>query len=87
MKSGGGKASQAKKKGKKITVANATITIPLAKSQELSFKLTKKGSKLLRKRGKLKLKVTVTAKIGTGGPPVTATKKVKIKAPRVSKHH
>jgi hypothetical protein len=70
-----------KKKGKKITVATTT-TIPLATSQKLSFKLTKKGSKVLRKRGKLKLKVPVTAKIGTGGPPVSATKTVKIKAPK-----
>jgi hypothetical protein len=81
-KGGGGKASQAKKKGKKLTVANETSTIPLAKSQKLTFKLTKKGSKLLRSRGKLKLKVQVTAQIGTGGPPVAATKKVQIKAPR-----
>ena len=85
-KGGGGKASQAKKKGKKLTVATATATIPLAATQKLSFKLTKKGSKLLRKRGKLKLKVPVTAQIGTGGSPVAATKKVQIKAPR-GKHH
>jgi hypothetical protein len=82
VKGGGGKASQAKKKGKKITVVNASTTVPLAKSKKLSFKLTKRGSKLLRERGKLKLKVKVTARIGTGGPPVKATKKVKIKAPR-----
>jgi hypothetical protein len=87
VKGGGGKASQAKKKkGKKITVATATTTIPLATTGKLSFKLTKKGSKLLRKQGKLKLAVQVTARIGTGGPPVAATEKVRIKAPR-RKHH
>lgn len=86
-KGGGGKASQAKKKkGKKITVATATTTIPLATTGKLSFKLTKKGSKLLRKQGKLKLSVQVTTQIGTGGPPVAAAKKVRIKAPR-HKHH
>jgi hypothetical protein len=78
VKGGGGKASQAKK-GKKRTVATATTTVPLAKTQKLSFKLTRKGSKLLRSRGKLKLKVKVTAQIGTGGPPVAATKKVRVK--------
>jgi hypothetical protein len=87
VKGGGGKASQAKtKKGKKITVATATTTIPLATTGKLSFKLTKKGSKLLRKQGKLKLKVQVTTTIGTGGPPVTKTIKVPIKAPK-RKHH
>jgi hypothetical protein len=79
VKLGGGKASQAKKNGKKLTVATATSTIPLGKSQKLSFRLTRKGSKLLRTRGKLKLSVEVTAQIGTGGPPVAATKKVRVK--------
>ena len=80
VKARGGKASQAKK-GKKLTVARATTTIPLAKSQKLSFRLTRKGSKLLLKRGKLKLSIKVTAQVGKG-PTVAATKKVRIKAPR-----
>jgi hypothetical protein len=81
------KAHSSKKKkggGKKITVGNATSTIPLATSQKLSFRLTSKGSKLLRKQGKLKLSVKVTAQVGKG-PTVAATKKVRIKAPR--RHH
>jgi hypothetical protein len=86
VKGGGGKASEAKKKGKKLTVATATSTIPLGKTGKLSFKLTRKGSKLLRARGKLKLSVQVTAQIGTGGPTVTTTKKVRVKPPR-RKHH
>ena len=86
VKRGGGKASQAKKKGKKVRVATATATIPLATTGKLSFKLTRKGSKLLRKRGKLKLAVQVTTQIGAGGPPVVSTKKVRIKAPRSRKH-
>jgi hypothetical protein len=87
VKARGGKASQAKKKkGKKLTVATATTTIPLATTQKLTFKLTRKGSKLLRKRGKLKLSVQVTAQIGTGGPPVATTKKVRVKPSRGKRH-
>jgi hypothetical protein len=82
-KKGGGKASEAKKKGKKkkkaLTVATASPTVPIATTQKLSFPLTKKGSKLLRSKGKLNLKVQVTAKIGNGGPPVTSTLKFTVK--------
>jgi hypothetical protein len=83
---GGKKAGEAKKKRKKLTVASTSTTVPLGTTQKLSFRLTKRGSKLLRARGKLKLKVHVTATIGTGGPPVAKTFKVRIKAPK-HKHH
>jgi hypothetical protein len=69
-----------KKRGKKLTVRPATSTIKLGTTGKLSFVLTPKGAKVLRRRGELKVTIKVTARVGKG-PKVTATKKLLISSP------
>jgi hypothetical protein len=69
-----------KKRGKKLTVRPATSTIKLGTTGKLSFVLTPKGAKVLRRRGELKVSIKVTARVGKG-PKVTAKKKLLISSP------
>jgi hypothetical protein len=75
VKKGKGHSSK-KGKSKKVT----TTTVPLGTTKKLSFKLSPKAAKRLRKQGALKLSVKVTAQVGKG-PTVKKTKKLKIKSP------
>jgi hypothetical protein len=68
------------KKTKRIVIGRAHFTIPAGKSKELTFKLNRKGARLLRKLGHLRVTVTVVSRVGHN-KPITTTKKITIKTP------
>jgi hypothetical protein len=71
-------------KTKRLVIGRAHFTIPAGTSKELSLKLNRQGTRLLRKLGRLSVVVTVVARVDHN-KPITATKTVTIKAP-ASKH-
>jgi Tol biopolymer transport system component len=68
-------------KAKRLTIGKAKFTIAAGKKIKLTFKLKSKAARALRKLGRLKAKVVVTARAGTGSP-VTIRKTIKVKRPK-----
>jgi hypothetical protein len=76
-----GAANIANRKPSQVVIARATITITAGKSKKISFSLNQRGLTLLRKLGRLEVKVASTSRVDND-PPITTTKTVLIKAPR-----
>jgi hypothetical protein len=76
-------ASAAKKKRKRrVSVGKVKFTLTAGKAKTVTLKLSKKARKLLAKKGKLKVKITIDAKDAAGNrhvTPKTVTLKVKRK--------
>jgi hypothetical protein len=75
------KAVAAKLKKSKITVAKKTFRIAAGKTQKIVLTLSSKGAKALKRNKKLKIKVTVAAKVGTGTAKTTS-RTITIKQPK-----
>jgi hypothetical protein len=74
----------AAKKSKGSNIDSSSFTVLSGQSQAVTVTLTKKGKKLLRKNGKLKVTTTVSA-TGPNGKPVSAGTAGKIKPPKAKK--
>jgi hypothetical protein len=68
------------KKTRRVVIGRAHFTISAGKSKELTFKLNREGARLLRKLGRLRVKVTVVSRVDHN-KPITTTKTITIKAP------
>jgi hypothetical protein len=67
-------------KTQRPVIGHAHFTISAGKSKELRFTLNRQAARLLRKLGRLRLKVTVVIRVDHN-KPVTAIKTITIKAP------
>ena len=74
-------AASAKKQPKLVTVGKGSAKLANGQSRKLTFKLTAKGKKALKKAKKLKLSVTVVV-TGAGGKKVRVTRTIVVKAPK-----
>jgi hypothetical protein len=74
------------KKTKRLVIGRAHFTIPAGESKELSLKLNRPGARLLRKLGRLRVMVTVVARVDHN-KPITTTKTITIKAPARKHRH
>jgi hypothetical protein len=68
------------KKSKASVLSSASFTVPSGKTQEVIFRLRKRGKKLLRERGKLKVTASVSL-TGPNGKPVTVQTRGKLRYP------
>jgi hypothetical protein len=65
-------------------IASTTVSVKPG-NVKIKVALTPKEKKLLKKKGKLNLKVTITY-TPTGGSPITKTVKITVKAPKKAHH-
>ena len=64
-----------------ISLARTTLRVNAGATLKIAFPLTAKGAKLLRSRGRLAVKVTLSARAGTR-TPVTLVRNITIRRPR-----
>jgi hypothetical protein len=74
----------ANKKAKRVTIGKATITVKPGKSAKLTFKLSKRWTKLLARKKRLKLTVAITPKASAQAAKAT-TRTITVKAPKPKK--
>jgi len=67
--------AHASKVGRKVSAGHARFTVAVGKSKAIAFKLSRRAASMLRKRGRLRIGVEVTARAGTGE---AVSKKVKL---------
>ena len=75
MRSENASAAKVRKNGKSKTLklGKASFSIPAGKTVTVKVKISKKGAKLIRRKGKLKAKVRASATDGRGGTPKVTT--------------
>jgi hypothetical protein len=73
--------ASATKRPKAVTVGRATVLIPARKTRALTVRLTTKGRSLLRRRGTLRLTVTLIA-TASDGTKQTRSRTLTVKRPR-----
>lgn len=66
---------------KKLLVGKRSFSVAPGKTTKVTFKLSKKGARLLRRLKRLKVTVTVVARRGTGAP-VRSVRTIRLKPPR-----
>lgn len=75
------KAVAAAVRKRRLTIAKKTFTIAAGRTQRIVLTLTTKGAKALKRNGKLKVKVAVSAKVGAG-TATAASRIITIKYPK-----
>jgi len=78
---GGASSSIATASAKSIVVLKARFKVAAGAKRKVALKLTAAGKKLLRKRGKLRVTLTTTTRLGSGDV-VRTTRKLTVKAAR-----
>jgi hypothetical protein len=69
-----GPAAAVAKRGKKVHVGDATLSVAAGQTTTLKVRMSKRARKLLRQRGKLAAKATLTTKPAIAGSPDKVTK-------------
>jgi hypothetical protein len=70
----------------KVTLASKTFKIAAGKTQRIVLTLSSKGAKALKRNKKLRVKVTVVARVGNNAARTT-TRTITIKQPKAAKKH
>jgi hypothetical protein len=78
------KAVAAKLRKSKLTIAKKTFTIAAGTTKKIVLTLSAKGAKALKRNKKLRVKVTVVTKVGSGAA-ITTVRTITIKQPK-AKH-
>jgi hypothetical protein len=68
----------------KVAVASTKLTVKAGRTAKVTFRLNRKGARALKRLGRLRLTVTLSARTGAG-TPVAKTRTVTIKAPGTAK--
>jgi hypothetical protein len=68
-------------RSRRSTIGRSRFTIPSAGSRELTFKLSGAGAQLLRRLGRLRVRLTIVSRVGRN-PTVTTTRTITIRAPK-----
>jgi hypothetical protein len=78
--------SLARAKHTTIAVGKARVTIHAGSDRSLTLRLNRRGARLLRQHRRLRITVTVIARVGTNAP-TTTIKTITIKPPSRKAHH
>jgi hypothetical protein len=79
-------ASAARAKLKRVVIGQVQFTIPAGKATEITFKLNREGTQLLRKLKRLRVTITVTSWVAHH-TAITTTKTITINAPALKRTH
>ena len=79
-------ATQPGAHGKPVVIGKASLKLAAGKKAKVTFKLTRAGKALLRRKKKLRVKVRVVTR-NAAGVKRTITKTITIRAPRAKKRH